>query len=167
MIINIKLMELTEIQLFIKNNSKIVSINIEYTDEGDIYTYIINIQGINYTLKLIEDGDIIKMIYNDITYTDYNDIQLELFELFNYKNIEYIDCYILKKRNINDFEVLDIYDDYYDNNEDMLICNRSFKKDDKIIKIKIIYQNEDYSLYYNMEVIHGFDNIIEKLDLIF
>jgi hypothetical protein len=160
-------MELTEIQLFIKNNSKIVSLNIEYTDEGDVYTYIINIQGINYTLKLIEDGDIIKMIYNDITYTDYNDIQLELFELFNYKNIEYIDCYILKKRNINDFEVLDIYDDYYDNNEDMLICNRSFKKDDKIIKIKIIYQNEDYSLYYNMEVIHGFDNIIEKLDLIF
>jgi hypothetical protein len=160
-------MELTEIQLFIKNNSKIVSLNIEYTDEGDVYTYIINIQGINYTLKLIEDGDIIKMIYNDITYTDYNDIQLELFELFNYKNIEYIDCYILKKRNINDFEVLDIYDDYYDNNEDMLICNRSFKKDDKIIKIKIIYQNEDYSLYYNMEVIHGFDNIIEKMDLIF
>jgi hypothetical protein len=72
-----------------------------------------------------------------------------------------------KKRNTNDFDVLDIYDDYYDNNEDMLICNRSFKKDDKIIKIKIIYQNEDYSLYYNMEVIHGFDNIIEKLDLIF
>ena len=160
-------MELNELQLFIKNNSKIVSLNIEYTDEGDIYTYIINIQGINYTLKLIEDGDIIKMIYNDITYTDYNDIQLELFELFNYKNIEYIDCYILKKRNTNDFDILDIYDDYYDNNEDMLICNRSFKKDDKIIKIKIIYQNEDYSLYYNMEVIHGFDNIIEKLDLIF
>ena len=76
-------MELTDIQLFIKNNSKIISLNIDYGDDGNIYTYIINIQGVNHTLKLIEDGDMIVLNYNDIKYTDYNDIQLELFELFN------------------------------------------------------------------------------------
>jgi alpha-N-acetylglucosamine transferase len=113
-----------------------------------------------------EEDDVIKLIYNDNTFTDENEIQLELFELFNYKNIEYIDCYIIKKRNIDNFEILDIYDDYYDNNDDILICNRSFKKNDKLIKIKIIYQNEEYTMYYNLETIHGFDNIIEKIDLI-
>ena len=160
-------MEFSDIQLFIKNNSKIVSLNIDYTNEGDIHNYVINIQGINHKLKLIEEGeDVIKLIYNDNTFTDENEIQLELFELFNYKNIEYIDCYIIKKRNIDNFEILDIYDDYYDNNDDILICNRSFKKNDKLIKIKIIYQNEEYTMYYNLETIHGFDNIIEKIDLI-
>jgi alpha-N-acetylglucosamine transferase len=160
-------MEFSDIQLFIKNNCKIVSLNIDYTNEGDIHNYVINIQGINHKLKLIEEGeDVIKLIYNDNTFTDENEIQLELFELFNYKNIEYIDCYIIKKRNIDNFEILDIYDDYYDNNDDILICNRSFKKNDKLIKIKIIYQNEEYTMYYNLETIHGFDNIIEKIDLI-
>lgn len=159
-------MELIDIRLFIKNNSKIVSLNIDYTDDGDIYTYIINIQGLNHTLKLIENGDIISLNYNDKNITDEIDIQLELFELFNYKNIEYIDCYILKKRNLINFEILDLYDDYYDNNEDVLICNRSFKKNEQLIKIKITYQNEEYTMYYNLEVIHGFDDIIEKIDLI-
>ena len=159
-------MELTDIQLFIKNNSKIVSLSIDYTNDGDIYKYVINIQGINHNLKLIENGEIIMLNYNDTIITDEIDMQLELFELFNYKNIEYIDCYILKKRNTIDFEILDIYDDYYDNNDDILICNRSFRKDDKLIKIKIIYQNEEYTMYYNLEIIHGFDNIIEKIDLI-
>ena len=155
-----------DIRLFIKNNSKIVSLNIDYTDDGDIYTYIINIQGLNHTLKLIENGDMISLNYNDKNITDEIDIQLELFELFNYKNIEYIDCYILKKRNLINFEILDLYDDYYDNNEDVLICNRSFKKNEQLIKIKITYQNEEYTMYYNLEVIHGFDDIIEKIDLI-
>jgi hypothetical protein len=159
-------MELTDIQLFIKNNCKIVSLNIDYTNDGDIYSYVINIQGINQNLKLIENGDMIILNYNDTIITDEIDMQLELFELFNYKNIEYIDCYILKKRNTINFEILDIYDDYYDNNDDILICNRSFQKNDKIIKIKIIYQNEEYTMYYNLETIHGFDNIIEKIDLI-
>jgi len=46
-------MELTDIQLFIKNNSKIISLNIDYTNDGDIYTYIINIQGVNHTIRII------------------------------------------------------------------------------------------------------------------
>lgn len=160
-------MELNDIRVFIKNNSKINSIKIDYTDEGDIYSYILNVKGITYKFKLIEDGDIIKLDYNNKILTDDNDIKLELFEMFDYKNIEYIDSYIIKKRQHSDFDIIDIYDDYYDNNEDLLICNRTFRKNDKLIKIKITCQdNINYNLYYNMDIISGFDNILEKIDSI-
>jgi hypothetical protein len=160
-------MELNDIRLFIKNNSKIISSKIDYNDDNIIYTYEINIQGMDHILKLIEDGDMISLDYNDNIINDEIEIQLELFELFNYKNTEYIDCYILQKQKTVEFDILDIYDDYYDNNEDLLICNRSYMKDDKLIKMKIIYQNEDYIMNYNLETIYGFEKIIEKIDLIF
>jgi hypothetical protein len=159
-------MELNDLQVFIKRNSKIISMKIDYTDDGDIYDYKVNIEGITYNFKLINDGDIIKLEYNDKIIDNDNDIQLELFEMFNYRNIEYIDCYIIKKRKESEFEVLDMYDDYYDNTEDKLICNRSFIKGDKQIKIKIIIHDNNYIMYYNMEEICGFDEIIKKLDLI-
>ena len=160
-------MEFSDLQMFIKKNSKIVSTNIEYTDEGDVYNYKINAEGINYDLKFITDNETIKMIYNDKIIDNDNDIQLELFDLLNYKNIEYIDCYIIKKRNDNNnFEIIDMYDDTYYNNVDKLICNRSFKKDDKIIKIKIIYQYNDFKLYYNTKEISGIDEILIEIDKI-
>jgi hypothetical protein len=139
---------------------------INYTDEGNIYNYKINANGNIYEFKLINDGETIKMDYNDTIIDNDNDIQLEIFEMLNYKNIEYIDCYIIRKRNETKFEILDMYDDYYDNVEKKLICNRSFKKNDKQIKIKIICQNDEYVMYYNMEEIYGFEEIIQKLDLI-
>jgi hypothetical protein len=163
-------MEIADIKQFIKNNSKVISYSVEYNIDGKvIYKYILNITGINHSIDFIEneENEIISMLYNGNEITGSNNIQLELFELLNYKNIEYIDCYILKKNYNNSFEIVDIYDDYYDNNEDMLICNRTFIKNDKIIKIKIIYQNDDYILYHNLDVIYGFDNIIEKIDELF
>jgi hypothetical protein len=139
---------------------------IDYTDNGDIYHYKINFQGNIYEFKLMNDGETIKMNYNSNIIDNDNDIQLELFEMLNYKNIEYIDCYIIKKRNETKFEIIDMYDDYYDNVEKKLICNRSFKKNNKQIRIKIINQEDDYTMYYNTEEIYGFDEIIRKLDLI-
>jgi len=159
-------MEFQDLQLFIKKNSKIVSLKIDYNDDGDVYNYKINFQGNIYEFKLMTDGEKIAMRYNDTIIDDDNDIQLELFEMLNYKNIEYIDCYIIKKRNETKFEILDMYDDYYDNIENKLICNRSFKKNNKQLKIKIICQNDEYTMYYNMEEIYGFEEIIAKLNLI-
>jgi hypothetical protein len=160
-------MEFSDLQMFIKKNSKIVSMTIDYTNEGDIYNYKINVEGINYDLKFLTDNETIKMTYNDKIIDNDNDIQLELFELFNYKNIEYIDCYIIKKRNENNnFEIIDMYDDTYYNNIDKLVCDRSFKKDDKIIKIKIEYQYNDYKMYYDTNEISGFDEILKKIDKI-
>jgi hypothetical protein len=159
-------MEFEDLQAFIKRNSKIMSMKIDYTDNGDIYHYKINFQGNIYEFKLMNDGETIKMNYNSNIIDNDNDIQLELFEMLNYKNIEYIDCYIIKKRNETKFEIIDMYDDYYDNVEKKLICNRSFKKNNKQIRIKIINQEDDYTMYYNTEEIYGFDEIIRKLDLI-
>jgi hypothetical protein len=160
-------MEFSDLQMFIKKNSKIVSMNIDYTDEGDIYNYKINAEGIDYNFKFITDGETIKMIYNDKIIDNDNDIQLELFDLLNYKNIEYIDCYIIKKRNENNnFEIIDMYDDTYYNNIDKLVCNRSFKKNDKIIKIKIIYQYNEFKFYYDGKEITEIDEILKKLDII-
>ena len=161
-------MELFDLQNFIKQNSKINSMNIKYMDDCDIYEYNVNIEGINHIIKIIDNGELLKIEYNDKILDNDIDIQLELFELFNYKNIEYIDCYILNKQRLKNIEVLNMYDDYYDNNEGILICDRSFIKDDRTIKIKIIvYDNgADYKMYYNLDEISGFDEIIKTLDLI-
>ena len=160
-------MELLDLQNFIKKNSKINELKIHYTDDGDIYEYKINIEGIDYIVKIIDDGDILKFEYNGKILDNDIDIQLELFELFNYKNIEYIDCFILKKRNINNFEILDMYDDNYDNIEKKYICNRSIMKNEELKKIKIvIYDETEYIMYYDVEEIKGFDEILKKLDLI-
>jgi len=160
-------MELLDLQNFIKKNSKINELKIHYTDDGDIYEYKINIEGIDYIVKIIDDGDILKFEYNGKILDNDIDIQFELFELLNYKNIEYIDCFILKKRNINNFEILDMYDDNYDNIEKKYICNRSIMKNEELKKIKIvIYDETEYIMYYDMEEINGFDEILKKIDLI-
>ena len=160
-------MELLDLQNFIKKNSKINDLKIHYTDEGDIYEYKINVEGIDYIIKIIDDGDILKLEYNGKILDNDIDIQFELFELLNYKNIEYIDCFILKKQNINNFEILDMYDDNYDNIEKKYICNRSIMKNEELKKIKIvIYDETEYIMYYDMEEIKGFDEILKKLDLI-
>ena len=59
-----------------------------------------------------------------------------------------------------------MYDDYYDNDNDELISNRTIIKDEKPIKIKFVCHDNEMTMEYNMEKIVGFEEIIEKLDLI-
>jgi len=162
------MLELTDIKLFIKKNSNVINLTINYTDEGDIYNYKINIEGINYEIKIIDTYENISIEYNNEIYRDDNEIQLKLFELFNYKNIEYLDCYINNKINkINDYYYYDNYNDDYDNQKDILVCNRIIKnKDNKLIKFKFEYYKNEYYLIINDENIIGFDNIIKKIDSI-
>jgi hypothetical protein len=162
------MLEYEEIHQFIKRNSKVISLNINYTPDTNEYIYVVNVNGLNHTLKIILDltdnSVVLEYKSNLIRYS--NDIQLELFEIFNYKNIEYIDCYIFKKKIINDFDIIDMYDDYYDNDNDELISNRTIIKDEKPIKIKFVCHDNEMTMEYNMEKIIGFEEIIEKLDLI-
>ena len=64
------MLELSDLHLFIKNNSKIIKYNIDYTDDGDIYNYKINNQGIDYIIKLIDDYSNVKMEYDNKIYDD-------------------------------------------------------------------------------------------------
>jgi hypothetical protein len=60
-----------------------------------------------------------------------------------------------------------MYDDNYDNIEKKYICNRSIMKNEELKKIKIvIYDETEYIMYYDMEEINGFDEILKKIDLI-
>lgn len=162
------MLEYEEIHQFIKRNSKVISLNINYTPDTNEYIYVVNVNGLNHTLKIILDltDNNVALEYKSNLIRYSNDIQLELFEIFNYKNIEYIDCYIFKKKIINDFDIIDMYDDYYDNDNDELISNRTIIKDEKPIKIKFVCHDNEMTMEYNMEKIVGFEEIIEKLDLI-
>lgn len=156
------MLELVDIHLFIKKNSKIISSSIQYEDEGDIHNYKVNINGLDYELKIIDTYENIYLDIDNQIYKDDNEIQLKLFDIFNYKNVEYFDCYI--KNKINDY--YDIYNDDYDNIKDKLICYRTITKNNKLIKFTFEYYNNDYYLKINNEIISGFDNIIKKIDSI-
>jgi len=151
------------IRSFIKkialNNYKL---SIAYKDDYNLFKYVFD----DFTLVFKEiDGDVVSLNYNKKTYINFNEIQLLLFDLFDYKNIEYIDVYLQSKKEI---QIEDIYNDFYDDVNKELICIRNIIKDDKIIKIKIIvYENEEYKLFYNYETIIGFDAIIKKIDELF
>ena len=107
------------------------------------------------------------MVYNGTSYNTYNDIQLVLFELFEYKTIEYIDAYLMKKLEKTKMRIDDIYNDYYDDFNDKLICTRLITNNDNsdIIKLKFIISHKtEIKMYHNCDVICDFDNIIKKID---
>lgn len=138
-------------------------LSIAYKDDCNKYKYKFD----DFTLLFKEiDGEVVSMNYNKQTYTDFNEIQLILFDIFNYKNMEYIDIYLQSKKNI---QIEDIYNDFYDDIKKELICIRSIiKNGEKIIKLKfVVYNHDHYELYYQDDIITDFDNIIRKIDELF
>lgn len=152
-----------EIRLFIKKNAK-NTYNLSIANKIDYNLYKYKFDDFILLFKEI-DGEIISLVYDKKTYTDFNEIQLLLFNLFDYKNMEYIDIYL---QSLKDIYIEDIYDDYYDNNTKELICNRIIRKKDEIFKLKFIVKDmKDYTLYYNEEIIVGFSLILQKISEIF
>ncbi len=174
---------MNDIRIFLKKNLPHHTLAISYDNSNDInsssYEYKFNHPMMGYKEKLIfkeyeidQEEQSIELDYKKNIYKDINEIYLILFELVNYKNIEYIDIYLqIKIKQKSYIYIEDIYNDYYDDINKELICIRnlisySSNKDEiKKIKLKfVIYNKIDYTLYYNHEVIKDFDNIIRKID---
>ena len=78
------MLEYEEIHQFIKRNSKVISLNINYTPDTNEYIYVVNVNGLNHTLKIILDltDNNVALEYKSNLIRYSNDIQLELFEIF-------------------------------------------------------------------------------------
>ena len=154
-----------EINLFIKKNVPKVKMTVKYNDDNNVYTYKFNSQGIDFKLLFTETENNVSLNYDSKTITDFNDIQLELFDILNYKTLEYLDAYIIKKSIEKEIVFNDMYNDYYDDQNQQLICNRSLTFKNGLTKKFVIniYENTDYILNYNLESIEGFDNVLAKI----
>lgn len=152
-----------DIRLFMKKNAPLYKLSIAYRDGYNLYRYKFD----DFTLLFKETEDGVELNYNKKDYTNFNEIQLLLFDLFDYKNIEYIDVFLQLKieKSKTPIRIEDIYNDFYDDINKELICVRNLIiNEEKIIKFKIIvYDEHDYKLYYNSETISGFNEILEKI----
>ena len=152
-----------DIRLFMKKNASLYKLSIAYRDGYNLYRYKFD----DFTLLFKETEDGVELNYNKKDYTNFNEIQLLLFDLFDYKNIEYIDVFLQLKieKSKTPIRIENIYNDFYDDINKELICVRNLIiNEEKIIKFKIIvYDEHDYKLYYNSETISGFNEILEKI----
>ncbi len=161
-----------DIRLFFKTNiPNQYKLSIAYRDSYNLYKYEFN--GFLLLFKEMEDG--IELTFNKKTYSNFNEIQLLIFDLLNYKNIEYIDVYLQFKidKCKNEARIEDIYDDYYDDIKQEMVCMRNVyitneEKQEKLIKLKlVVIDNSEYKLFYNYETIIGFDEILVKINQLF
>ena len=154
-----------DIRLFMKKNAaNLYKLSIAYRDTCILYKYKFD----DFTLLFKETENGIELNYQKKDYSNFNEIQLLLFDLFDYKNIEYIDVFLQLKieRSKIPIRIEDIYNDYYDDMNKELICVRNLIiNEEKIIKFKIVvYDEHEYKLYYNSETISGFNEILEKIN---
>lgn len=152
---------MNDIRIFIKNNSKEeYKLSIKYEDNETIYKYKYS----SYLLIFKEDfNDNISLIINKKTYDNLTDIHLFLFNLFDYKNFEYIDLYLKQQIEKTSIYIEDYYNDNYDDFNNEFIAIRNLIINEKIFKMKIVLKNNEFYLYYNIDIITGFDNILEKI----
>ena len=110
-----------EIRLFLKRVAKdTYNLSIAHKKYYKLYKYKFD----KFILLFKEiDGEVVSLVYDDKTYTDFIEIQLLLFNLFDYKNMEYIDVYL---QSIKDIYIEDIYDDYYDSYDRRQLVKRIF-----------------------------------------
>ena len=152
-----------DIRLFMKKNAPLYKLSIAYRDGYNLYRYKFD----DFTLLFKETENGVELNYEKKDYTNFNEIQLLLFDLFDYKNIEYIDVFLQLKieRSKTPIRIEDIYNDFYDDINKELICVRNLIiNEEKIMKFKIIvYDEHEYKLYYNSETISGFNEILEKI----
>jgi len=165
-----------DLRLFLKKITKNQGkLSIAYRDGYNLYKY--KFEGFELLFKEMEEE--IHLTFNKKTYTNFNEIQLILFDLFDYKNIEYIDIYLQLKieKSGKKIYIEDIYNDYYDDITKEMICIRNIRINDcdfkeqaieKIIKLKFIVIDDcEYKLFYNLETIEGFDEILTKINQLF
>jgi len=162
-----------DIRLFFKNIAKNqYKLSVAYREGYNLYKYKFS----DIELLFKEEEEKLTLTYNKQNYDNFNEIQLILFDIFDYKNIEYIDIYLQLKieKSINKARIEDIYNDYYDDINKEFICirhiyiNSELEKKEKIIKLKFqVIGETEYKLFYNNETIIGFEEILAKLNLLF
>ena len=152
---------MNDIRTFIKNTSKeLYKLSIKYDDTETIYKY----KYPSYLLTFKEDfNENVILIINGNTYESLTDIHLFLFNLFDYKNFEYIDLYLKQQIEKTPIDIEDFYNDNYDDFNNEFIAIRNLILNKKIFKMKFVLKNNEFYLYYNLNNISGFDNIIEKI----
>ena len=152
---------MNELRTFIKKNIGVpnykLSIKYNYDNNEVLYKYILSNSHITLLFKELSND--ISLTYDNKTYSNIYDIYIILYNLTDYThNIDYIDAYILK----SNASIDDIYNDYYDDTEKLLISHRIINNN----KLKFISNlDEKYiTLYYNLETITEFDDILKKID---
>ncbi len=152
---------MNDIRIFIKNNTKEeYKLSIKYEDNETIYKY----KYPSYLLTFKEDfEENISLVIDKKNYDNLTDIHIFLFNLFDYKNFEYIDLYLKQQIEKTPILIEDFYNDNYDDFNNEFIAIRNLILNKKMYKMKFVLKNNEFYLYYNLNIISGFDNIIEKI----
>jgi hypothetical protein len=152
---------MNDIRIFIKNNTKeTYKISIKYESNETIYKF----KYPSYLLTFKEDfNENISLIIDKTTYNNLTDIHIFLFNLFDYKNFEYIDLYLKQQIEKTSIIIEDFYNDNYDDFNNEFIAIRNLVLNKRIFKLKFVLKNNEFYLYYNLNIMSGFDNIIEKI----